>query len=335
MVTLYNLTLFISTFVFAFIGTGGAYWVLRHYGIMDVPVERSNHTVPVPRGGGLGIVLALVCFLLVSAAPGPVITSVLVLAGISFWDDLKGIHPKWRFGAQVLAVLWVMTRVYDGGRILPDMVPYALEWGLLSLAFLWFINLFNFMDGSDGLAVSQSATIGLGCVVLSISLTLPGDVWLIGIVTVGASLGFALWNWHPAKIFMGDVGSIPLGFLLGYALLEIAGAGYWQAALILPAYFVADATLTLLTRLSRRENILQAHSKHAYQRAIRLGHTHDAVARQVLALNIVFIVLAVASTINPLWGWGALLLAYSLALLQMLSFMRRKTEILPPEGSAA
>ncbi len=123
---------------------------------------------------------------------------------------------------------------------------------------------------------------------------------IYGLALLAGALGFLWWNWHPARIFLGDVGSVPLGFLIGWLLLVLAKNGHWQAALILPLYYLADATITLIRRALRGEKVWQAHREHFYQQAVRRGLSHADVVRHVLALNLVLVLLAVAAT----WGWG-------------------------------
>src|SRR5205085_11238320 len=160
------------------------------------------------------------------------------------------------------------------------------------------INAFNFMDGIDGIAGSEAAAIGAGVALLALAhLDVVGlGTGLFGAAAAGASLGFLRWNWQPAKLFMGDVGSVPLGYLLGWLLLTLAGAGYWAPALIVPLYFLVDASWTLLRRLARGEKIWQPHRQHFYQRAVQAGRSHAAVVLRVIAADMVLIGAALWST---------------------------------------
>jgi UDP-N-acetylmuramyl pentapeptide phosphotransferase/UDP-N-acetylglucosamine-1-phosphate transferase len=155
------------------------------------------------------------------------------------------------------------------------------------------------MDGIDGITAVETISLALGFALLG--QFIPQSALLIAV-----SLGFLLWNWHPAKIFLGDSGSIPLGFLLGWLLLLLAGRGHWAAALILPAYYLADSTLTLLRRAVRGEKIWLAHRQHAYQRAVQAGARHDQVTLTILAANLLLIGAAWWSESQP---WPALGLA--------------------------
>jgi UDP-N-acetylmuramyl pentapeptide phosphotransferase/UDP-N-acetylglucosamine-1-phosphate transferase len=144
------------------------------------------------------------------------------------------------------------------------------------------------MDGIDGITGTETACLGVG---LHIVAWPSGDA-LLAALLAAAALGFLRWNWQPARLFLGDVGSVPLGYLLGYLLLAEAGRGGWAASLILPLYYLADATWTLMRRLFRGERIWQAHREHFYQRAVRAGLAHAAVVRRILAADIGLIALA-------------------------------------------
>src|SRR5262249_3508936 len=155
---------------------------------------------------------------------------------------------------------------------------HAGYWGAIALLWIWWINLFNFMDGIDGLAGSEAAAIGGGLLLFAnLSAAADPDLVLPAAVLTGAAVRFLAWDWSPAQIFLGDVGSAPLGYLLGYLLLGFAARGHWKIALILPLYFLADATITLGRRLLRGERVWQAHRDHYYQRAVRHGLSHSAV----------------------------------------------------------
>jgi UDP-N-acetylmuramyl pentapeptide phosphotransferase/UDP-N-acetylglucosamine-1-phosphate transferase len=171
------------------------------------------------------------------------------------------------------------------GWLMPglDTVAAALLW-------VWFINLFNFMDGIDGLAGSEAAAIGLGLLLFAgFGAGHDPAVAAAAASVAAAAIGFLVWNWAPARIFLGDVGSVPLGYVLGFLLLDQASRGHWKIALILPLYFLADATITLLRRLWRGERVWQAHREHFYQRAVQRGLGPAAVVRRVIAADIVLI----------------------------------------------
>jgi len=288
--------------------------VLARREILDRPNERSSHDVPTPRGGGIAvtgtIVLAWAAFFWAEAAPPGVFEIVLgatFLAGVSWIDDLRGLSPLSRLLAQAVAVAL-------GVFVMPELrSPLVL--GAIGLAWMWWINLFNFMDGIDGLASTEAAAIGAGLLLFA-SVGVGADPalrWLAAAV-IGAAIGFLVWNWSPAKIFLGDVGSVPLGYVLGFLLLGLAAHGYWLVALILPLYFLADATITLLRRLLRRERVWRAHREHFYQRAVGGGLNHAAVVERVVAADLLLI--GFAWTAEN--GWSAASLAASTATVAIL-----------------
>jgi len=164
---------------------------------------------------------------------------------------------------------------------------------------LWFINLFNFMDGIDGIAGIQATGIGVGVAVVASAAALAPVHMIFGILAAASALGFLLWNWHPAKVFMGDVGSVGFGYLLGWLLLVLAANGQWAAAVILPMYFVADATITLVRRAFAKKTLWQAHRDHFYQRAAAAVGNHNTVTRTVLAAQIGLVALAGVVAVAP------------------------------------
>ncbi|MEA2754431.1 MAG: hypothetical protein QOJ54_720, partial [Aliidongia sp.] len=176
----------------------------------------------------------------------------------------------------------------------PDLLATALLW-------LWFVNLFNFMDGIDGITASETVMIGLGVAVIAlVAADYQSGALPLGLAIAAAALGFLAWNWQPAKLFLGDVGSIPLGYLLGWLLLALARTGAWAPALILPLYYLTDATLTLAYRLLRGRRVWEAHREHFYQRAIQRGLSHAAVVLRIAAANLALVLLALLATEWPL-----------------------------------
>ena len=295
-----------ASFAASCLGTRALIALLRQR-VVDVPNARSSHIVPTPRGGGIAVVGTIAAVWLALGAAGLVPPSGIVialaavgLAAICWLDDLRDLSPAIRLLAQFVAValgLWALPH----GAVFQGWLPPGLDTVAAALLWVWFANLFNFMDGIDGIDGSEAAAIGIGIVLIA-----AGDAALAApaIAIVGAALGFLMWNWMPARIFLGDVGSVPLGYLLGYLLYELALRRQWQAALILPSYFLADATITLLRRLARGERVWQAHREHFYQRAVQRGLSHAAVVTWVIAANFVLVACAVAATQG--WGFAAL-----------------------------
>lgn len=281
--------------------------ILTRRRILDHPNERSSHRAPTPRGGGIAVIASLVLAWAVLIAAGAAPSSVLrivagtiFLAVVSWIDDLRGLAPLVRLIAQTVAVAIGLSVLPEPHGVLP-VASTGVLW-------VWWINLFNFMDGIDGLAASEAAAIGAGLLLFA-SLGASPDPALRGLAAavIGAAIGFLVWNWSPARIFLGDVGSVPLGYILGFVLLGLALGGHWKIALILPLYFLADATFTLARRLFRGARVWQAHREHFYQQAVRRGLGHAAVVKRVIAADLLLIGCGWAAE-N---GWGAVSLAVS------------------------
>jgi len=307
--TVASLVTAIAFFV-SYFGTRLLIGLLTRLAVLDHPNHRSSHDTPVPRGGGIAVLAALLlawlaAWALLPGGPGPVPVIALIaaaLALVSWIDDVRGLGPLPRFAAQALAVAALLYLAPLPGPVFGGHLPPALDLALTALIWLWFINLFNFMDGIDGIAGVEVAAIGLG-VFIAAKIGKLDPAWLaLGLSTAGAAVGFLRWNWHPAKIFLGDVGSIPLGFLLGWLLLGLAASGYPAPALILPAYFVGDATLTLLRRLARGERIWEAHHDHFYQLAVKSGLRHDQVAGIVAVAGLFMVALTMVAMRGLPWA---------------------------------
>jgi UDP-N-acetylmuramyl pentapeptide phosphotransferase/UDP-N-acetylglucosamine-1-phosphate transferase len=266
-------------------------WLLRRDRLpMDHPNDRSLHVMPTPRIGGLGILagVAVAGLWLVDAALLPIMAAAAALAIVSLLDDVRGLPVALRFSAHFIAAVTCLLAMGEGG------------WALLlgTLAVVWMTNLYNFMDGSDGLAGGMT-TIGFGALALAAWL---GNAWELAAFCASisaAALAFLRFNFPPARIFMGDAGSIPLGFMA--AALSILGTqqGTWPLLFPLLVFspFIIDSSVTLLRRGLRRERIWQAHRSHYYQRVVMLGASH----RQ-LALAAYVLMLASAA-----WGFMLLL----------------------------
>jgi len=280
--------------VFLFV-TGWLYWMLKSglaSRILDRPNARSLHHAPTPRVGGLAVMVGILCGWIFLGHEHLVLIYVttLVLAAISFIDDLKSL-PVWQRLLVHLAAAIAGVLVVASGQALPVLIASIL-------AIVWMTNLFNFMDGSDGLAGGMAL---FGFAVFSLQATAMGDAAFASLnaVIAAAALGFLLFNFHPARVFMGDAGSIPLGFLAG--LIGFIGwiNGVWPAwfPVLVFSPFIVDATLTLLKRLVRGERIWLAHREHYYQRLILLGHGHCKTAW--LEYGLMF-----AVGMSALWGAG-------------------------------
>jgi len=283
---------------------------LIKYKILDNPNDRSNHKIPVPRGGGIAMIAVSLFFLFHYKIDIFVIIAAILLAIISFIDDMHGVSVKWRLFAQIIGVSLVLWFWQTG--LFPQYIPIWAEKIFIALGWLWFINLTNFMDGIDGITAMQTISMCLGISLLvDYNPNFPSEIAVYARVIEIATIGFFFFNCSPAKVFAGDVGSITLGFLSGYLLIRLAYAGGIIPALILPAYYLCDATSTLLKRLLRGDKVWQAHSEHAYQQAVRNGMSHNTVVARIALLNMLLIVLAGLTNFNILISLTALICAYA------------------------
>lgn len=228
----------------------------------------------------------------------------LLLLIVSATDDVRGLGAAFRFGAQIVAIALALAGLPGDALLFQGWLPLPLDRLATAVAWLWFVNLYNFMDGIDGLAATEAVAIGAGIGAAALlagaafdSVAAPG--WLLA----AAAMGFLPWNWQRARIFLGDVGSILLGFLGGWLLIALAIEGQAAAALILPAYFLADATVTLLRRLMQGAHPAEPHREHFYQRAIRAGWSHARTTLFVACVNAGLFLLALLSVDHP---WPAI-----------------------------
>jgi len=259
---------------------------LQRAAIIDVPNDRSLHLAPVPRGAGFAIavvVLGLQLALVLSGQwPGQAALVTMLVAGgfaaLGWADDRASRGVLLRFGIQAgLSALFVLS-----------VLPAELGWlprALLCVAVMWAVNLFNFMDGADGFAGVQALLASLGLAVLLAGAG-QGGAALAACAVAGAAAGFLRWNWHPARIFLGDVGSYFIGFELAALVLSCAGSARAAPALILVAPFVVDASLTLLARAMRGVPVWRAHREHVYQRLVLRGWSPARLSTALLLILI-------------------------------------------------
>jgi len=327
------IALLVGIVLFAFILTAAVRRYALHKQLMDVPNERSSHTVPTPRGGGIAIVasclLALPVFWLTDMIPGFAVAGLflggVLVACVGFLDDQGHVPARWRMLVHMAAALLLVSLA---GSLPPVpvfglYVTFGLVNSLLAAMFIvWHLNLFNFMDGIDGIAGTEAVTV---CAAAAFLLWFTGELeWALVVAVFGAaSLGFLVWNWPPAKIFMGDAGSGFLGFsLAGLAVLTHAEAGLtlW-AWLILLGVFIVDATVTLIHRVIRSERWYDAHRNHAYQHAARETGGHLPVTLVTGLINLTWLLpLAWVTVLNPGWGPGIVLVAWLPLFLLALRF---------------
>jgi UDP-N-acetylmuramyl pentapeptide phosphotransferase/UDP-N-acetylglucosamine-1-phosphate transferase len=304
---------------------------------MARPNARSSHTLPTPQGAGIAVVAAtLICVWLgallsrtgLAGATGEWLAlsaAAIVLALVGAIDDIRGLGPGPRLLIQIFAVGIVIAALPDDFNVVPQL-PWMVERALLLLGGVWFVNLVNFMDGIDWMTVAEMVPVTAGVILLGLIDAAPPSAVLVAIALLGAIIGFAPFNRPVARLFLGDVGSLPIGLLLGWLMLMLAGRGNLAAALLLPLYYLADATLTLVRRLSHGEPVWQAHRTHFYQRATDGGFSVREIVVRVFVLNVALAGLALVSAIepDPRVDLAALALGGALVAWLLLTFARGK-----------
>ncbi len=298
-------------------------YALAH-SVMDIPLARSSHSVPTPRGGGIAIVVSFllvlplfvwtqdVTFQSVVAISG----SGLLIAIIGFWDDHGHISARWRLLAHFVASIWALYWI--GG--LPEINLFGMNvnlgWsGIVMATFYlaWMLNLYNFMDGIDGIASVETISV---CLAMCLVYTLGGQIelTLLPLILAMAVAGFLCWNYPPARIFMGDAGSGFLGITLGIFSIQAAwvSSELFLAWLILLGVFIVDASFTLIRRLLRGDKLYMAHRSHSYQFASRRYGSHLPVTLGVAALNLFWLLpVALGVVVLELDGAVGVVIAYT------------------------
>ncbi|MEQ8407500.1 MAG: glycosyltransferase family 4 protein [Gammaproteobacteria bacterium] len=309
---------FTAVFLLTLLGTGLFRQLALKVQLLDRPTSRSAHVQPVPVGGGLIIVLlfgaAAVYFHLsglLAYNQLMIAMAALFIGGVGMLDDFWSLHVAWRVPLQTLAAVWVVAwlggvgPINMGGVILGNQLILSI---LAVLALLWLLNLYNFMDGIDGLAGSELLFVTF----LSFSLVInSGDqvVSALSATLFSAGAGFLVWNWPPAKLFMGDVGSSFIGFSLGILALfsmQTGSLSVWTWVILL-AVFIADASVTLARRYQRGEKWYEGHASHAYQHAARHYKSHRRVTITITGINCLWLAPLAWCSVN--WSEAAMYIA--------------------------
>ena len=276
--------------------------LLRRYALAR-PNARSSHVTPTPQGGGIAVMAATA---IAATLAGPlglspfghefaiVMAAAFCLAAVGMIDDLRPIQVIPRLALQ-LAIVAVLVATLPPQMRIVQAIPIGLERALMILGLLWFINLVNFMDGLDLMTVAEMLPLSAALSAFAFFGAAPAPVLPIALALAGALLGFAPFNRPIARLFLGDVGSLPIGLVTGWCLIELASQQHLAPALLLPLYYLADATITLFRRIARRERFWDAHRSHFYQRATDNGFGVGQVVTGVFLLNLYLAGLAVAS----------------------------------------
>ena len=321
------LTVFISSVVLAWFLTSRVRRYVLAKNMLDMPNDRSSHLTPTPRGGGIAIVFVLmlagIISLFLPAAPIkillPLLLATLAYATLGWQDDKLDLAASVRFFIQLLIAATVAGWLFwnDGAAGSLLMIAMLI---LVTLWITWMANLYNFMDGIDGLSAVESIILGA---TTSYWFAFSGamGIAIICIAIAGASIGFMRWNWSPAKIFMGDVGSLALGAY--FAIIAVIGTSTllipFSAFLVLYSVYLTDTGITLLGRMMRREKWWKAHRSHYYQRAVQSGLSHAQVSLTIMMINIILALLASLVVFSQIPGYAAILIAT--AILAPLMFL--------------
>ena len=275
--------------------------LLQRYALAR-PNARSSHVAPTPQGGGIAVLAASAIAAPLAGLLGApqlgeafpiVMAAAFGLAAVGMIDDLRPIPVMPRLALQLAVVILVFATLPSQLRIFAT-IPSSLERTLLVLGLLWFINLVNFMDGLDWMTVAEMLPVTSALAVFALLGEAPPNILPVALALAGALIGFAPFNRPVAQLFLGDVGSLPIGLLVGWCLIELASQ-HLAAALLLPLYYLADATITLFRRMTAGERFWDAHRSHFYQRATDNGLSVRRVVANVLLLNVLLAALAAAS----------------------------------------
>jgi UDP-N-acetylmuramyl pentapeptide phosphotransferase/UDP-N-acetylglucosamine-1-phosphate transferase len=276
--------------------------LLQRYALAR-PNARSSHVTPTPQGGGVAVIAATAVGAALAGSFGAgfsgtavltVLAAAACLAAVGMFDDLRPVPVIPRLALQLAAVAFLFIALPPQIRF-SESIPIAIERALLVLGMLWFINLVNFMDGLDWMTVAEMVPMTVALAAIAFAGEAPADTLPISLALAGALLGFAPFNRPVARLFLGDVGSLSIGLLTGWCLLELASRQHFAAALLLPLYYLADATITLLRRVAKGERFWDAHRSHFYQRATDNGLSVTQVITSVFLLNIALAGLALTT----------------------------------------
>jgi UDP-N-acetylmuramyl pentapeptide phosphotransferase/UDP-N-acetylglucosamine-1-phosphate transferase len=295
---------FIMSFIISLVTIKTTIQFLKKTKTIDIPNERSSHIIPTPKGAGLGVIatLLIVYYTFFPLTDFWLMSSILIITTISFLNDNKQVSIIIRLIIQMVLTIIVLNfwPPLKDMILFNNIVPIWLEYILTFLLIIWVMNLFNFMDGIDGISGTQCIIIGVG---VGLSLFLSQEEYkleqILAGFMAGSSLAFLLWNWYPAKVFLGDAGSIPLGFINAILILLLCKNDLWYVAIIINNYYFFDASITLLRRIKMKKKPWKAHKEHFYQKAILNGYSHSEVCKIIGMHGILLVFLSSLATLKP------------------------------------
>ncbi len=328
-------------FLLSFIATSFLTWLLisslPSFGVVDIPDPRRVHNRITPRGGGLAIVIVVIIGLITHEyfVTKTLINSIkiipllLIISTISFLDDLISIPVFIRLIVHIICSTISIVLFLSPALLFHHELPLYIDFVLSIIYLTTFLNIYNFLDGIDGISGAESIHLSITILILCY---LKYDIIIninfiivINIIILGCSIGFLIFNWHPAKIFIGDVGSISLGFLLGLCLILISSSSIhlFIASSIASLYYMTDGGLTILIRLLNKEKIWQPHLKHFFQKAVRNGKSHREVVCRIIICNILLMVLSITSLYFPL---VSIIFAVLVVMVTIINFAHETTQ---------
>jgi len=330
---------FVNALALSFLLTGLATWYALRRGIMDHPGERHSHRVATPRGGGAGLILALLLsslwvfagsggFWISCAMPGIVVMSLL-----GWWDDHVSLSARFRFLIQLAVSIYLLWCIGLGNLSGNGFLMVSVMVAGSAVFLVWMTNLYNFMDGSNGMAGMQAVYAGVVLAFL-FEQAAAHESAAAAALLAACSLGFLPWNLGRARVFMGDTGSLALGFAIGALLVYGVAMRAFElpVALMVMMVFLTDSTLTLLLRVLKGERWYNAHKQHLYQRLIAQGWSHNRVLLLYQAINLTLVVPGIAVAVNfPAFAW-TVAIAMILALGLGWYLVNRSIGVLPRAG---
>ena len=286
--------------------------MLPKWGIIDTPGERRQHKKITPRGGGIAILIAFTIgfalidyFWLQNTYTTNLLAPLWMIGCISFYDDIRHVNVVIRLFLQLIISAYLAYFFLLPYQLFHGELPYSADFIMAIMAFTGFMNIYNFMDGMDGMTASQSIHLSLTILIICF---LRYDVifhvelvFAIAALVLVCSIAFAIYNWHPAHIFLGDVGSITFGLLIGLALMLIAASGerLFVSTIIASLYYLADGGMTILIRAMKGEKIWQPHLNHFFQQAIRKRLPHKKIMTEIMLCNYWLMMLAIGALFYP------------------------------------
>ncbi|PPR79481.1 MAG: putative undecaprenyl-phosphate N-acetylglucosaminyl 1-phosphate transferase [Alphaproteobacteria bacterium MarineAlpha2_Bin1] len=302
-------------FLLSFFGCKLAINIFSKKKIFDEPNLRSSHSKATPIGAGIVIIFIILLYIFLytlfkfliyndfNVSNLFIFIIVFTLAYISWKDDLNRVSRIFRIFFHILAATIGINCLSDPGLVFQGILPTSLDILLTIILWVWIINLTNFMDGIDGITGAGSIFTFFGSLIIfliigqSLEFSNNSFITTFLLIITFSLLGFLFWNWYPAKIFLGDVGSIPIGFLIGWIIFELAIIELWHVSFLLPMYYFFDSTLTLLNRIIRKEKIFDPHRNHFYQKISQI-YKHSRVVIYISLLNTSLVILSILGTLN-------------------------------------